>query len=447
MCFFTFDRLTDRYRHQSQTYGRLRRSTATVANNIKSMVMREKKIRTYNLYTRVTHCRHSMADHYAVLSAHGDAMEEDDPLAMLSLAAAASAPVATVRSLMERIDSQEEQKRALFRQIDYLDAAIVDSKATIDSINALCDRVFVRGASLGDYIEAVRVASVADDVAFDPVNAEEQYHRLSMLPTNMPDDIAAFAFLPNNSVASAPMCRSTYDPITVFTVPNPLADKMYTFNGIDPRLATFYATADALYALFDRRLVFCNFHDGIMQEVEGDTAATFANGHVYFTKDTSIFKHNVHTASELFLTLPSSIKCLAMFGNKIAVLFHSQDCALYECVDAYNFNVLVPPFHCKGVVNVGVCDNKLVTAARSKVTTYGDQVIEHTTVKGQDFPSIISGNVCLAHTRQGSLIRYSFLPQPLGEAPPLATGVQHPTIHNNHLYYIVDKRLVQSKSI
>jgi hypothetical protein len=88
--------------------------------------------------------------------------------------------------------------------------------------------LIMANASVGDYIEAVRVASAAAGVSFDPTNATEQYHRLSMLPKNMPTDpIAAFVILPDNSVAFAQMCESVFDPVAIFTVNNPLADMSF----------------------------------------------------------------------------------------------------------------------------------------------------------------------------------------------------------------------------
>jgi len=346
--------------------------------------------------------------------------------------------VVHVSTLRTQIDSAVRQIEVFREQIALFNAQIDAKRATIDAINCLCERVF-RAALYSDdhaFIEAVREECVKTNVFFDPVNAREQFCILCELPDSMPVTtiIAAFAILSSDKVAyAAPTSR--FNPLTVMTIDDDLADTTITLPTVHPQSSNFYATDDAVYALNENGLFFCRFDGGVMHKVEAATTAAFANGHVYYAVDTRVYEHISDADDKLILYCNAAIKHFAVFGDKIAVLLYNQHCALYQRIpQSYDFVAITAPFLCPNVSSVGICADVLVTAARKAITTYGAIPIKHPLGAGEDYPTIISGPRCLVQTNQGKLFQLGL------NMPPtrldLAALVWQPALHNGIVYYI-----------
>jgi len=207
----------------------------------------------------------------------------------------------------------------------------------------------------------------------------------------------------------------------------PDGEASFTFYNVIAQDSTFHATDLAIYA----PNVYCRFDDGIARELPG--IAAFSDNAVYYAKETKIYRHNINADDTMVLYQERPIRSFAVYGDKIALLFDLQMCALYR-MEPDAVATILPPFHCPEVSSVGICNNKLVTASRKTITIYDDEkkiTYTHSLPVGNDKPTIVNGPRCIVQSKQGNLYEFK-----RDQRLDLATLAWQPVCHRGLLYYI-----------
>lgn len=326
------------------------------------------------------------------------------PDAVAGLAAMAiDPPVSFVASIRRDIENAEAKINTYLELIAATQASIANKRLVIQKMNDICSAAFDKFRSLDLYLSAVRASSLEADVSFDPVNAKAMFALYLQRPRVMPSsvELTAFAIRPDTNVV---LTSESSGPVTIFSIPTQHGEDSITFDGVNAPDSTFHASPNAIYAFGRHGLVFSRFSDGITHKIECTTAA-FTDDAVYYADGGKIYVHNIDADDAIVFHDLINIKAFAVYGDKIAVLFNNKCAALYKMLPG-EVTVLTPPFQVSNIISVGVCNNLLVTAARTSVTVYDDTAATYQLPKGNDRPIIVNGPRCIVQSSQANLYEF-----------------------------------------